>query len=581
MINATKDKLRSYFQGDVQYIVPYFQRPYVWDEDNWVSFWENIFQIYRDHQEGKDKDREHFIGTLIVKQKAAEELGQNEYDLIDGQQRLTTVSILLRCLYDSCKGELPKLKEQINRLLILETAKGEKFIKIRNCRIDLPYFTAVIQDGKTADLQNQEHRILRAYNYFKEQVQSFSDDEIDILIKIILEKVPVISMLLSNDDDEQVIFDTINSLGVKLTTAELLKNHIFKDKRLEQLYTTLWEPVFEADEKTVTFWDKDKTAGRTIRNNIEVLLYCYLMITTQNEIQLDSLYKEYKNWLKDKSIEAKRSFLIDLKQYAEYFDDFPEGEQLNEIPYADDEKRFFHIIENLSITTAYPLILFIYREVTDMNERKNILKLLESYLVRRNICRLTTKNYNNIFISMIKKLMKQRDDGKGISVESIRDILSSFTEETNKFPNDTELKAAFKESALSNQNAREILYLIALYQKASPLADVVKLSLSSFSVEHMMPVKWQENWAIADVDDHKKAVRDKVLKTLGNLTLVTKRLNSKLSNDAWDAKKKTLRQYSSLNITTAYLDGDSWDETRIDSRADDLAELAVKMWGHL
>jgi len=261
MINATKDKLRSYFGGDVQYIVPYFQRPYVWDEDNWVSFWENILQIFRDYQEGKD--REHFIGTLILKQKTAEELGQNQYDLIDGQQRLTTVSILLRCFYDSCKGNLPKLKEQINRLLILENAKGEKFIKIKNCRIDLPYFTAVIQEGKTETLPNQEHRILRAYDYFKKQVQSFTDNEIDTLIKIILEKVSVISMLLSSDDDEQVIFDTINSLGVKLTTAELLKNHIFKDEKLEDLYITLWEPMFEADELTVQFWDKPKTAGRT------------------------------------------------------------------------------------------------------------------------------------------------------------------------------------------------------------------------------------------------------------------------------------------------------------------------------
>lgn len=578
MINASKDKLRSYFGGDVQYIVPYFQRPYVWDEDNWVSFWENVIQIYNEYKAGKD--REHFIGTLILKQKIAEELGDNQYDLIDGQQRLTTVSILLRCLHDSCKGTLPKLKEQINRLLIVENAKGEKYIKLKNCRIDLPYFTAIIQNGTAGNLPNPEHRILRAYNYFKGQVQALSDEEIDILTKIILEKVPVISMLLSSDDDEQVIFDTINSLGVKLTTAELLKNHIFKDEKLEDMYTILWEPVFEANELTVQFWDKDKTAGRIIRKNIEVLLYCYLMIRNQREIQLDSLYKEYKNWLKELSTDEKKQFLVDLKQYAEIFDDFPEGEQLNEISYREEEKRFFHIIENLSITTAYPLILFIYREVADVAERAKILKLIESYLVRRNICRLTTKNYNNIFISMIKKLAKQMDDGGKISFESIKEILSSFTEETNKFPNDGDLKLAFLNSALSNQNAREILYLIALYQKASPMADVSKLSLSSYSVEHMMPVKWQQNWPIPNMDEQKKAIRDKTLTTLGNLTLVTKRLNSKLSNDPWAEKKKTLRKYSSLNITTDYLD-DDWEETYIVSRAEALAGLALKMWWNL
>jgi len=579
MIDAKKDNLTTYFQGNVQYIVPFFQRPYVWDDDNWVSLWENILQIHKDHNEGRD--REHFIGTIIVKQRPAQYLGQNQWDLIDGQQRLATVSILLKCLCDSCRGELPKLKDQIRHLLLFENAKGEVFIRIRSSRKDLPYFNAVIQDYQTTGLPNQDHKMLRAYEYFKEQVQSFSDEQIDTLRAVILEKVPVISMLLSSDDDEQVIFDTINSLGVKLTTAELLKNHIFKDERLEHLYTAVWEPVFEADEKTITFWDKDKTAGRMIRKNIEVLLYCYLMITTQSEIQLDSLYKEYKNWLKNQSDKDKTRFLNDLKQYAEYFADFPEGEQLNEISYVEDEKRFFHVVENLSITTVYPLILFIYREVTDEDERRSILNLLESYLVRRNICHLTTKNYNNLFMSMIRTLAGRRDRSQQLSAGSIKDILSSFSEETNRFPDDVEVMTAFKKSALSNQNAREILYLIALYQKKSPLVDVAKLSLSSYSVEHMMPVKWQQNWPILDPDDQPPASRDKAIRILGNLTLVTKRLNSKLSNDAWDKKRKTLRKYSSLNITTDYLDGDGWDETSIYSRAGDLAELAIEMWAPL
>ncbi len=575
MINATKDKLQSYFQGEMQYVVPFFQRPYVWDEDNWVSLWENIVQIYSDHQAGRD--REHFIGTIIVKQKAAQELGQNQYDLIDGQQRLTTICILLKSLRDSCKGQFPKLRDQIGNLLLFENARGDVFVRIRSSRNDLAYFSALIRHSETSALPNQDHKILRAYEYFRSQVASLSDEQIDTIKAVILQKVPVISMLLSSDDDEQVIFDTINSLGVKLTTAELLKNHIFKDERLEHLYTELWEPVFEADETTVTFWDKDKTAGRMVRKNIEVLLYCYLMITTQREIQLDSLYKEYKAWLKDQSDEDKGRFLVDLRRYAEYFADLPEGEQLNEIAYSEHDKRFFHIVENLSITTVYPLILFLYKEVTDEDELRRILRLLEGYLVRRNLCRLTTKNYNNLFISMIRTLAR-RTESQQISAESVKDIIASFSDETNRCPSDDEVRAAFDESSLSNQNAREILYLIALFQKASPLADVGKLSLSSYSVEHMMPVKWRQNWPIIDGDGRVETARDKAIRTLGNLTLVTRRLNSKLSNAPWAEKTNTLRKHSSLNITTDYLDSDGWDEARICSRAGDLAKLAIEMW---
>lgn len=359
MINASKDKLQSYFQSYTQYKVPFFQRSYVWKEENWESLWENIHQVYLDAL--NNKKSEHFIGTIITKQVPATKLGQDWHDLIDGQQRLTTIALLLKSLADCCKGDLPNLQTKINDLLEYKDARGNKFIRIELCRNDMPYFKAIIQGEKIEDLQNNENAIIQAYTFFKEKVGDFKDDELATLENVILERVPVISMLLSSDDDEQVIFDTINSLGVKLTTAELLKNFIFKDRALEDLFDGLWAPVFEADEETVEFWNKEKTSGRIIRTNIEVLLYCYLIIETQKEIRLEQLYKEYKGWLSGKTIEERKSFLNNLKGYANIYSDFPEGEELNEIAFDETEKRFFHVIENLSITTAYPLILYICR----------------------------------------------------------------------------------------------------------------------------------------------------------------------------------------------------------------------------
>lgn len=579
MLNAAKEKLQTFFQGNLRYIVPFFQRPYVWNIDNWDSLWESIHQVYEDNKQKKKS--EHFIGTLITKQIPTDMLGRDWHDLIDGQQRLATISILFKSLADSCKGDLPKLKTNINKLLIFENAKGEQFVRLKLSKNDIPYFEAIVQGNGFGALPNKEHGLIGAYNYFYERVQGFSDEEIYEFLQVILEKVPVISMLLSSDDDEQVIFDTINSLGVRLTTAELLKNYIFKEKRIQDLYTVLWEPVFDPDEETVRFWNKEKTAGRIFRTNIEILLYCYLIIETQKEVRLERLYKEYKEWLFEKTADEKEAFLHNLKKYADYYSGFPEGEELNEIAYDDEEKRFFHIIENLSITTTYPLILYIYKEITDTNERKVILKLLESYLVRRNICRLTTKNYNNLFISIIQKLERLKQKNNKVSTDHFRGILASFSEDTNRFPDDIDLKSAFQDAQLSNQNAREILFCIALYHKNTPFADIRKLSSSSYSVEHIMPVKWRENWMTPDIDENDKAARDKALKTLGNLTLVTKRLNSKLSNLAWGKKKEILRQHSSLKMTIDYLDNDNWDENNISKRANDLFfKSAMKMWGY-
>lgn len=526
------------------------------------------------------KQSEHFIGTLITKQRESERIGENSCDLIDGQQRLTTSSLLLKAIELTCKGDFPKLRDNIAALLLFEDSKGQRYGRIEPSQSDKKYFDSIIYNLPKENLANKEHKILRAYSYFEKKVLEFTDQERDDLKNIILNRVPVISMLLSPNDDEQVIFDTINSLGVKLTTAELLKNYIFKEKELRNLYSTHWQDVFEADDSQISFWNRDKTAGRIIRTNIEVLLYCYLIIKTQSEVRLERLFKEYKNWLTGQTTEQKQLFLQELNEYTDIYAGFPDGNELNEFTFIEDEKRFFHVIVNLGITTAYPLILYIYKEVTDPVVRKDMLKLLESYLIRRAVCRLTTKNYNNLFLSIIQKLIAQArgPDAKPIDVVILRSILTGFSDDTNRFPGDADFVDAFKQSHLSNQHAREILYGIALYQKNDNLSDIQKLSSSSFTIEHFMPVKWEANWMIREMNDAEKIKRNRKLRTMGNLTLVTKRLNSKMQNAAWPEKKKLLKQYSSLRITTDYVEAGIWDESSIDKRSEDLSKLALEMW---
>lgn len=574
MINANKELLNSFFSNNLQYIVPFFQRPYVWNEENWETLWEHISRIAEKSQ--TDSKTEHFIGTLITKQRASTAIGENKLDLIDGQQRLTTFSLLLKAIATKASGESPynKLKDKTNELVVFENSKGEKFIRIEHSRNDREYFEAIMLDKDLKELSNKDHKILKAYKFFLDKLDDYTDEELDNLKTVILSNVPIISMLLEAKDDEQEIFDTINSLGVRLTTGELLKNYIFHDNEIKPHYDDYWEKVFEDDEQQINFWSKNKTSGRTIRTNIEVLLYCYLTIQKKSIVELEKLFNEYKNWLHNKNTAERKLFLEELKQYANIYYNFPEGTSLNEISFSQDEERFFHIIEKLEITTVYPLILFIYKQVQDKNTRLQMLKLLESYLVRRNICRLTTKNYNNIFIQIISKLSEE----ESVSFESLRDILFSYTEDTNRFPSDDDVKNAFSNEPISNANAREILYCISLYQINNPMNDVNKLSSSSYSVEHMMPQKWEENWMEEDMDEASINKRNKQIKTLGNLTLVTKNLNSSMKNAAWETKKEALKQYSLLKLTTDYVDLDKWDESEIEKRANDLAIMALRIW---
>ncbi|RYZ87779.1 MAG: DUF1524 domain-containing protein, partial [Proteobacteria bacterium] len=492
-----------------------------------------------------------------------------------------TIAILLKAIESRCDGSLPKLAKNINRHLMFEDARGNEFFRIEHCRHDKTHFNDIIRGTVSTANGTDTHRMYQAFEFFRTKVDSVckTDEDRASLFEIILKKIPVISMLLAVHDDEQVIFDTINSLGVKLNSAELLKNFIFKDATLHRYFNTHWASAFEHDDDQIEFWNTEKTAGRIFRTNIEVLLYCYLIARTLKEVKIERLFKEYKSWLSGKSSNDNLILLEDLKQNAAIYYSLPTSQEFQELSHKETEKRFFHVVENLSITTIYPLILHIYREVIDNNERNAMLSVLESYIVRRVVCKLTTKNYNNLFISIIRKLVDAKQSSQStINAGVLKNILLQFSEETNQFPTDQVFIEGIKSSQLSNAHAREFLYFIALFEKDSKFTDTSKLSCSSYSVEHMMPQKWEENWAVATFDDNQKLNRSRKLRTLGNLTLITKNLNSKLKNDSWLKKKETLKIFSSLGITKDYVDLDVWDENAIDRRSNDLVKSALLIW---
>lgn len=575
MINANKEVLNSFFSSSLQYVVPFFQRSYVWDQENWEVLWDHVERTSKAIANG-NLQREHFIGTLITKQREAQAVGENKRDLIDGQQRLTTFAIFFKAIADSASGTEPytKLRDKTNELVVFENTQGKTLNRIEHSKNDRPYFDAVMYGLDLNTLPNQSHRILLCYRYFRAKLTGFTDVELDNLKNIILGNVPLISMLLSANDDEQEIFDTINSLGVRLTTGELLKNYIFSDTEIRGYYSTLWEPVFEADEDQIEFWNKNKTSGRFTRTNVEVLLYCYLIIQKKTPIELDRLFKEYKIWLTGKSLDEKIAILEDIKRYAEIYFSFPDSTSLNQFGFSNHEARFFHVIENFEITTVYPLILFMYGENTDREELQKMLRIVESYLARRQVCKLTSKNYNNVFI----KIIKDFEEIGEVSAEALETIISEFSEDGNRKPIDGEFVKAFSDQPISNKNANEVLFCISLYHINNTMSDIQTLSSRSYSVEHMMPQQWEDNWSVGEMDEHAKLQRNRKIKTLGNLTLVTQPLNSSMKNGPWTQKRESLKAHSHLKITTEYTEKGDWNENEIEERAADLAAIALKIW---
>jgi len=586
MLSASKERLLSFLSGSSQYIIPFFQRSYVWKVDNWAELWENILEEYEEMN--NDNYSEHFIGTIIIKQLLTSRVGATEYELIDGQQRLTTICILLRAFYDSTEEQ--SAKSWIKNFFCFVDSYGKENIRIRHSKVDRGNFKEIIQNennnselwNKYKDLKIDEvekqvesiSNILGAYVYFRYKIsEKCNIEDVRKYINVIIEHLPVIHMALNADDDVQQIFDTINSLGVKLTTAELLKNHLYANKAVVNLYEEYWYNVFEIDEDAIDFWNKEKTSGRIRRTTVELFLYSYLVIIKENNVKMESLFKEFKNYLKDKGDDELIAFSKELYEYARVYQEMPDGENLSEIAYQEHEKRFFHIIREFEITTIFPLILFIYKNVNDKQEQIEILKVIESYIARRTICKLTTKNYHNLFLSLLAEVKQMND----ISAENIKIRLLKYTEVSNKFPTDDELKSAFETSHLINKYSREVLYCIALYQLNNDFSDNPRLNLDGFSVEHIMPKNWVKHWNNLP-DGVTDDLRKHKLLTLGNLTLVKGKLNSSMRDSGWNNKKRTLFKFSTLRQTTDYLNNEEWNEEVINNRQENLYELALKMW---
>ena len=578
MLSANKEKLHSFFQGTNQYQIPFFQRSYVWKKDNWEELWDNILEEDQAYKVGQDS--EHFIGTIIIKQKLSETLGINPFDLIDGQQRLTTICILLKVIQDSLQNE--SNKNFINTLLTFVDANGIQHLRLSHSKIDTKYFTEIIlsqdsNDSLTFDDYKEEvaeklNNIQKCYVYFKSKIKPFDQTELMGMTNIILQKLPVIHMALSKEDDVQQIFDTINSLGIKLTTGELLKNYLFASKKVEPYYNPYWEAIFEEDEDDVRFWNENKTSGRIPRTVIELFLHSFLTIKTEKLSKLESLFKEYKAYLKDANDNDKIVFAKELKEYAEIYRNFPSDINLKEFAYTDFEKRFFFLIDKLDINTVMPLVLYIYKNISNLDERRNIIETLESYLVRRTACRFTTKNYNNLFVSIMGEMKKTNVTTQ----TAFKQILLGYKDDTNLMPTDSHLESAFSSSHIINKYAEGILFCITLYLNSHKYMDNNMLNNDNLSLEHILPKKWRNHWNNPKIID--ESTRDHKLLTLGNLTVVKGKLNSSMRDAAWGKKQKALQQFSIFKITTDYINTNTWDENDINRRAIDLLTYARAIW---
>jgi len=564
--------INGIFNGSRLLEVPFYQRSYVWDEEQWDRFLADMEFVTK-------TKKPYFLGSIIFKNGPTPNTWDNFSDckiVIDGQQRLTTLIIFFKVL---C------LKTNANGLFNREFRLEDDTIVLRHGRNDVAAFEKVMNQTEATEVKNETpaSHIISAFNYF---LKHMDPERIDR--KVIKQNVQFVCIDLLDGEDEQQVFDTINSLGVRLTTAELLKNYFYNRDNVQE-YENNWVAIFEKDSEARLYWEQELETGRIKRSLIDIFFDAYFQLFLQDKqynisaedkivySRLDHLAKSYQDFIERYCNGDKSVVLRPMAEYAKCFADTFKPEYCNMgIPASSGIERINVILFGLKNTTLIPYILYVSKNVTNQNELNKIYGVLESYIMRRLVVHATTKNYNNLLTSLILNGV--------LDAQTLKERLNKGSDATTYVPTNEDLLHGFQESKLINLQTRGILYFIESGIRPSRSSTAL-LGFNSYSLEHLLPKKWRNNWDACATQELARQ-RDSILLTLGNLAIIPQSLNASIRDGNWATKKAGKGPNNpglaicAAGLSTIHdaLQKDVWNEDEISQRAIWLYEQAKSLW---
>jgi uncharacterized protein DUF262/uncharacterized protein DUF1524 len=620
-MDVHKSSLLAIFEAKQRLDVPLFQRQYVWSEEQqWLPLWEDIERKFTEALEGRQDAPNHFLGAMVLDQKQTPTGHVVIRQIIDGQQRLTTLQIFLAAYRDFCKTqECEALAAECDKFLFNTGMMADKEVdqfKVWPTQLDRPQFKDVIGSGsldevlKRHPLQRRPYarrpdprpRMIEAYLFFFEQVkvfflgedgepplasEHFLFDRLDECFQTLRNGLMVAVIDLQQDDDPQVIFETLNARGEPLLPADLLKNYIFfrvnREGKLdvESAYDKYWSRFDDI------FWRQEVKQGRLTRPRSDLFMQHFLASHQGRDIPIKHLYVEYRRW-----IEHDRPFpnvTAELETLARQGDNF---RRIIAPAKADVVYELCTFLEIFDIRTAYPLLLTLMETELSNTEWVEVSEILESFLLRRAICNYGTKNYNRMFLALARNLRRDVPNA-----EHLKGLLLTQRGQSVEWPDDVVLRSHWlNQQAYSRLTSAQLVHLFTRLNQTFMSSKSENIGFTEApTIEHIMPQTWVPNWPLrngtkgmhyweyynkTEPDDRATASRerDTIVQTLGNLTLLSTGLNSSQSNLTWDQKKQEIRIHSLLPINQRFLEIPVWDEDAITMRGEDLFERARTIW---
>ena len=580
VMKADKKDIGGIFPRNKLLDVPFYQRAYVWGREEWERLLEDLTYMC-------EREEEYFLGSIILKDSVIE--GSNpenfagRFIIVDGQQRLTTLLILMKVL--SLKtSDSRDFNDYFMKRDESSKDPSAQICALRHNHKDGPEFDRIVHLKSLEEIDG-DSGIIGAYNFFRE---SLDDELVDILqIRKLVKYMNFIAVILDADEDEQQIFDTINSLGVKLTTAELLKNYFFNRDNKDQ-FVSHWESIFEKDEETRKYWDQELVTGRLRRSLIDIFFDSLLQILSESKEfkvsdqdkksyeKVEKLFHSYRHFIDKYLNKDKARILGEIKTYAKHFADiFDPSACQQAIGKEPGMDRMNVLVFGLKSSTIIPYVLYLRKETDSASTFNEMLGLIESYLMRRLISRESTQNYNRYFGYFIRAEITTPD--------GLKQRFEANDESTTTLPGIQEIERQFShETRYTNLHSKVILYLLEAGIRDAGVSTTL-LGFDAYSLEHLMPKKWEDKWP--PNPGYTEDNRNELIKTIGNHAIITQKLNSSISNSSWKTKLDGKGRYVGLHESASglltmkdVLSTDDWTEAAITTRAKTLAEKAKTLW---
>ena len=543
---AKATNLLKFLRQSSQFVIPIYQRPYSWEHRHCNQLWNDLLRVGQD-----GNSPAHFLGSIVYVESGVYSVSTvPELLVIDGQQRLTTLSLLLLALgkvIDTSTGQIGITRKKLQNYYLFNADEDDELrYKLLLTRRDKETLIRLLDDKEiSADVSP---RLVENYRFFEARLER---EDVNVIYEG-LRKLHIVDIALDRDhDDPQLIFESLNSTGLDLSQADLIRNYVLMKQdstSQKQLYEDYWFPM-------------EQSFGKAYTKRFDLFIRDYLTMKTRHIPKIDRVYESFKAYVQESS-EHLTAIVADIYRYSKHY--------VRIALLKEDNPGFQSLlndINTLRVEVSFPFLLEVYEDYAQARLQKTgvieILRLIESYVFRRAICGIPTNALNKVFAALME------DVDKDNYLESLKIALSQ-----RRYPSNQEFQQAFLIKDVYNFRSRN--YLLRKLENSGHNKEPIN-NVENYTIEHVMPQNrnLSEAWK-RELGEDWKETQDKYLHTIGNLTLTG--YNSELSDHSFKEKQRDVFRKSPLHLNQSLTAIEQWNEAAILKRAKELSKTALQIW---